>query len=492
LSACFTAVLAAPAPRTTNITLFAGAGYDQSAYNPLRSAIDTALGDSNMELCIAHSHDGTATALLSATADPQRCARGLVLLGAAPGVTRLAPHRQPILIIAGTTDGVARFSNFAAVRRMSQTSPQSGRRVFAALRGVAHHSYASGEPSDVCTQLDIMPEVSPDEAVSAVAQLVADFAGGSHGLKALRAAEAVAEQLSTPVTDALELEGSTKLGHVACNSDFPTNPACQYPKYPDHSLPFGPAPAPSPPLPSDCVCGSPWVTQHATQLVADFAISAVPDTQLTSNDAYHDVSDTHPFHLPHIFNSCSKDASSCTLNTTSLTMPNDKAGDLFPNASDAPLSLYEFKSKIKSREALWAAAGLTDIPSSVDSNTSVCQSINQMAWDWALSHADAATRTHFETHGEPFVMVADKKATIGVTGPEWIADEMVYTRVTYADGSSHITVQSWYFPVSNTGGGSLPWFFPVGMHYCKLLSPARAMEWIYTDGLRAKRGLGKP
>ena len=23
-----------------------------------------------------------------------------------------------------------------------------------------------------------------------------------------------------------------------------------------------------------------------------------------------------------------------------------------------------------------------------------------------------------------------------------------------------------------------------GFHYCKLLSPARAMEWLYTDGLR--------
>merc|ERR1712094_154274 len=107
----------------------------------------------------------------------------------------------------------------------------------------------------------------------------------------------------------------------------------------------------------------------------------------------------------------------------------------------------------------------------------MCKAINQMAYDWALAHAEASVRSRFEQEGEPFVIVDDKQAQIGVTGPQWIADELVYTRV-QSGSSSHIEVQSWMFPVSNTAGGDLPWFFPVGMHYCKLLSPARAMEWI--------------
>ena len=64
----------------------------------------------------------------------------------------------------------------------------------------------------------------------------------SGGGEALASAEYAAAQLADPVIDALKLEGSVVIGHPACNSDYPTNPQCKYPRYPAHSLPFGPAP----------------------------------------------------------------------------------------------------------------------------------------------------------------------------------------------------------------------------------------------------------
>ena len=78
------------------------------------------------------------------------------------------------------------------------------------------------------------------------------------------------------------------------------------------------------------------------------------------------------------------------------------------------------------------------------------------------------------------------QAPIGATGPTWIKKELVYKRVANG-GRSHIEVQSWAFVVGPSPVKTK--YLPSGMHYCKLLSPARAMEWIYTDGLRAHRSM---
>ena len=64
------------------------------------------------------------------------------------------------------------------------------------------------------------------------------------------------------------------------------------------------------------------------------------------------ASDEHPFHLPHIWNSCDA-PSGCTLNLTTLTMPLLGSGPLFPNASSAPLSALEMRAKLKSRQTVW-------------------------------------------------------------------------------------------------------------------------------------------
>ena len=39
-------------------------------------------------------------------------------------------------------------------------------------------------------------------------------------------------------------------------------------------------------------------------MIAGMAISANPKAAVSTKDAFHDVSDVRPFHLPHIFNAC--------------------------------------------------------------------------------------------------------------------------------------------------------------------------------------------
>ena len=385
------------------------------------------------------------------------------------------PRRRLALVLQGNLDGVARFSRFAAARHRFASDASR----FVVVEGAAHRSFYD---DDAPHPLDLQPALDDAQAHAQVADLVLLYATNDNAddEEKVAAAERRAAQLAAPIVKALQLEGSPHLGKDICNSDYPTNPSCNYPKYPDFALPPGPAPAPSPLPAADCICGSQWVTDFAFPIVAGasdkgFAVQAA--------DAFHDVSDTHPFHLPHNWNSCAS-PQGCTLNVTTLTMNVNGSGSLFPNATDPPLSALELRTKMKSRKILWEAAGLGTQSGDVDKkNMTICRRANQMAWDWAMDNAAADVAERFKKSGTPFVMVDDVEAPIGLTGPTWIKKELLFTPS--ADKRS-IEVQSWAFVVPESPIKTK--YLPTGMHYCKLLSPARAMEWIYTDGLRD--GLG--
>lgn len=452
----------------------AEAGTDESQYSALKAILSDALSNvaAGKQVCVAHGAYG-----VDAVANNHgKCNAGIAMLGVAPEPEVMEKLTNPVLVIGAELDGFVPFSHFAVSRHRAAHLKHHR---FALIRGTSHVSFTTGTPTQAVLDTDLKPIVPKDLSFRQIAGIVHDFVRG--GGEQLSSAEAAADLLATPVVDALKLEGSLKLGQSACNSDWPTNPTCQYPKYPDHSLPFGPAPAPNPPLASDCICGSPWVRQSGALA---YNISG-PYSSFT-NDAFQDVADTHPFHLPHIFNTCAKPDASCVLNVTTVTMPVQKTGPLWPKGKSAPLSVLELKTKFKSREAIRTNANDPTASPDLDKVSDLCKNINQAAFNWALNHAEPSVKSRYETCGEPMVMVDDVEATIGITGPEWIKDELVFKRVPddHSPTTTRVEVQSWKFVVANTAGGDLPWFFPVGMHYCKLLSPARAMEWIYTDSMR--------
>lgn len=107
-----------------------------------------------------------------------------------------------------------------------------------------------------------------------------------------------------------------------------------------------------------CVC---------VQSMAGFDVApkgAAGSTSMTSNDAYHDVSDVRPFHLPHIFNNCTTGETTCVLNATTVDMP---VFDTLENADTGfvAISAVEMRVKMKSREAFWQAAGIPNVNSTV-------------------------------------------------------------------------------------------------------------------------------
>lgn len=158
----------------------------------------------------------------------------------------------------------------------------------------------------------------------------------------------------------------------------------------------------------------------------------------------------------------------------------EKAGILsnpiYPDDGDAAAAAIEIATKLASRQAAYNVTAGGNPPSTLDDGDR-CKTINQAAYDLAVAIASPEARERFRQKGRPLVMVADKKPT-PPAGPWWI-----WNYLSFDDkGAQGVEVQSWYafYPLSGPTYGA-------GNHYCKLLSPARALEWVYTDSLRPSR-----
>ena len=103
---------------------------------------------------------------------------------------------------------------------------------------------------------------------------------------------------------------------------------------------------------------------------------------------------------------------------------------------------------------------------------------------WAKVNAGKKTLDRFNEHGQPYIFGDDIEKGTGIT---YLDSGLVYKDM----GDTGVEISSpmlktdkdyWkeHFPFPKPG--FLP--DPGCYHYCKLLSPARAMEWIYLDGLR--------
>lgn len=108
----------------------------------------------------------------------------------------------------------------------------------------------------------------------------------------------------------------------------------------------------------------------------------------------------------------------------------------------------------------------------VVSKDAQCRDVNEQAFRTALAIAPARSKVRYNQKGRG-VCFANDTTVAGNIGPLFIL-----TRLKLTDSDKCLTVQSIKLQTF-LGGKILP-----GIHYCKLLSPARILDWIMTDSLK--------
>ena len=358
----------------------------------------------------------------------------------------------PTLTIGGELDGLCRVTRI--MEAYYHSIMHSGNRndsikscPVTIIEGMSHMQFASGDPPQLVKDRDLRPEISYEQAHKAVASVVKAFfelhLGRSGSFSIIAKAVDNTGLFMVPIVTAFELEGYHNF-KPPCNGNPPSQA---------------------------CTLGSKW-SEHAQDIMG-----SLKEAILNDSDAFHPVWQINPVHLPHIMNKCSSPTKGCMLQTKSVTQNIYDELDKM-DTGYVPISASEMRVKMSSRQAIMEAAGYPNVNFNTSDGSSICKIINQASYNWALLNASKITVMRFQKFGEPYVMGEDEGPYNA--GPLWIWDPLRYHKTQNSSNDDIIEIRS---PMMRT---PTDYFLKpaAGFHYCKLLSPARAMEWLYVDGLR--------
>ncbi|UJR31384.1 hypothetical protein I4U23_018878 [Adineta vaga] len=348
------------------------------------------------------------------------------------------------LILSGELDGLARVTRIIESFHFFSIYPH----FTLIIPGMNHMNTASGKPSSHIIKNDIESEINETIAHQELSIRIADYINMRLNNQTITSMLAYhleqTKNFSQPYLDALNLEGFYHFLPPCYNQ---TNDNCQI--------------------------GSPWSTY------AQKIMSGLNDTiQLNISDQFHIVYKI-PEHFPHLDNNCSsiKPLNNCILNVHTVTQNIYDLTDQF-DTGETHTSAEEMRVKMISRQVLLEAADGKEHDFNQTDNQSLCGLINQHALDWALENAGYGSKERYEKKGKK-MLIGDDIGPLNA-GPLWIWTPLKYDLGTDSQGRSVVTVRS---PTLR-----LPKDYPVstvaGFHYCKLLSPARALEWIYIDSVK--------
>ncbi|CAM9266739.1 unnamed protein product [Ectocarpus fasciculatus] len=424
----------------------------------------------------------------------------------------------PTLTIGGELDGLCRISRVAEAlyTQISFSQDPEVATLYmpvTTISGMNHMQFASGEVPTFVLENDLQAEVSEEEAQAMAVADMTSFMGSilfpqdASYAQTLQKRVQESTEFTQPIVDALLMESYEQF-----------LPGCYCETEDEYGyLQYGTcASTPS------CVGGVRWTDEHAQRLMGGLDDARVVGLDMTVADSIHLVTEEDPScHLPHIHGNPENSANpghddtppiceqpnGCLLNITTVTQHVYENGhfdiwrlhfDLdWADTGYLPLSSKELKTKIKSRQAVWEAAGVknvsyveTDVVAREGGTGDRCKEINQAAIDWAISKAPETTRSRFDKYGQKLIVGEDLGTC--AAGPCWIWDPLRFDK---DDEANTVNVQAVWFGSENQNAypcgedKTIP--CSAGFHYCKLLSPSRALEWMYVDGLRNKLGTDK-
>lgn len=384
-----------------------------------------------------------------------RSASGLILMGSF--LLRKYDNGSfvvPTLTVSGELDGLCRVtrsmeSYYRWILGANATNMSITDYPVVVVPGMNHFQFASGtNVPPLVKERDLKSEISLDVAHSTVAALVTSFIethlrNESARLYLEKSVEATGKFIQ-PLLDAYLLEGFYHFVHP-CYDEKPSR---------------------------NCTVGCGW-TGVAQQIMGG------DRARIFAVDAFHPVDQINPIHLPHIHNNCSLNQKDCVLNITTVSQNTYNLLDSLDTAF-FETSANQIEAKLKSRQSVMEAIGYTNVDFNTTDGSSLCKLINQAAYDWALNATNPKTIARFDKFGVPMVMGED----LGPynIGPLWIWNPLKFENTENSSGEKILLVRSVMLRTPTQ------YFIPLsaGFHYCKLLSPARAIEWIYVDGLRAR------
>eukprot|EP00933_Yihiella_yeosuensis_P017942 TRINITY_DN1491_c2_g3_i1.p1 TRINITY_DN1491_c2_g3~~TRINITY_DN1491_c2_g3_i1.p1 ORF type:complete len:533 (-),score=120.53 TRINITY_DN1491_c2_g3_i1:63-1661(-) len=373
----------------------------------------------------------------------------------------------PTLTIGAELDGLARVTRIA--ESYYHQKDHFDQFPVVVVPGMNHMQFGSGDPPINVRMNDLAPEVEEGEAHEAVGSHVANFLAFHMGLgKALQFDKATTDILD-PIVKAYELESSRRFNA------------------PDQKGGAGE---------QNCVRGlcpsaSKWAPEAQKHISGPAIKEHSPNMDLDVTNAYVLLAGSpvtgQDFHLPNV----TTDNNKVSITTFSQCYWNDALHEALEDFDTGFTftSAQEIGTKLYSRQCtLNVGLGLKTNFSEDDSD--FCAETNKMAYAWALANGPKKSVDRFLKSG--IVMEMGKDSPKGA-GPLWINARLEMNK-REKDGRDIVEIVSpmckteqdyWKdkFHVPRPSGIPDPGCY----HYCKLLSPARVIEWIMVDGLRVSK-----